>query len=103
MIVGTPDYMAPEQLLGENVDNRADLYAAGVVLYECLTGRLPFTADTPITLITKVLEQRPASPRDLAPDIPDRLADLVMRALDKTPAKRPQTAAEFHDALEAFG
>lgn len=101
MVVGTPEYMAPEQLLGDDVDARADLYAAGVVLYECLTGRLPFTADSPITLITKVLEETPASPRELNPDIPVALADLVMRALSKDRADRPATATAFHDALEA--
>jgi serine/threonine-protein kinase len=103
MIVGTPDYMAPEQLLGEEVDARVDLYATGVVLYECLTGNLPFVADSPITLITKVLEERPTSPRDVSADIPAPLADLVMRALDKDPANRPQTATAFHDLLAALG
>jgi serine/threonine-protein kinase len=102
MVVGTPDYMAPEQLLGDDVDARADLYAAGVVLYECLTGNTPFTADSPITLITKVLEERPRSPRDVNPDVPAQLAELVLRALDKDRARRPQTATEFHDALESI-
>lgn len=103
MIVGTPEYMAPEQLLGDDVDARADLYAAGVVLYECLTGAVPFTADSPITLITKVLEETPRSPRAVSADIPAPLADLVLRALDKDRAKRPQTATAFHDALAATG
>ena len=103
MVVGTPEYMAPEQLLGDDIDARADLYAAGVVLYECLTGKIPFTADSPITLITKVLEETPVSPRTIAPEIPVRLADLVMLALSKDPAKRPQTATAFHDELEEIG
>jgi len=102
MVVGTPEYMAPEQLLGDDVDARADLYAAGVVLYECLTGHVPFDADSPITLITKVLETQPKSPVEVSRDIPPALADLVLRALDKDPGKRPQTATEFHDALEAI-
>jgi serine/threonine-protein kinase len=84
------------------VDGRVDLYAAGVVLYECLMGRVPFTADSPITLITKVLEERPQSPRIVHPEIPAPLADLVMRALDKDAANRPQTALEFHDLLDAI-
>jgi serine/threonine-protein kinase len=103
MIVGTPEYMAPEQLMGDEVDARVDLYATGVVLYECLTGRMPFTADSPITLITKVLEETPPAPRTIAAEIPTPLADLVMRALSKDPAKRPQTAAEFHDLLDEIG
>lgn len=103
MVVGTPDYMAPEQLLGDDVDARADLYAAGVVLYECLTGNVPFVADSPITLITKVLEEVPPSPRTVNADIPAPLADLVMRALDKDRTARPQSATDFHDALAAIG
>jgi eukaryotic-like serine/threonine-protein kinase len=102
MVVGTPEYMAPEQLLGDDVDARADLYAAGVVLYECLTGDTPFKADSPITLITKVLEEVPKSPRDVSPEVPASLSDLVLRALDKDRARRPQTATQFHDALEAI-
>jgi eukaryotic-like serine/threonine-protein kinase len=102
MVVGTPEYMAPEQLLGDDVDVRADLYAAGVLLYECLTGNTPFKADSPITLITKVLEERPRSPREVTPEVPASLSDLVMRALDKDRAQRPQTATQFHDALEAI-
>ena len=103
MIVGTPEYMAPEQLTGDDVDARVDLYAAGVVLYECLTGHVPFSAESPITLITKVLEEAPVSPRVISADIPAPLSDLVLRALDKDPAKRPQTATEFHDLLDALG
>jgi serine/threonine-protein kinase len=103
MVVGTPDYMAPEQLLGDDVDARADLYAAGVVLYECLTGSVPFTAATPIELIAQVLEGAPPPLRKSDADVPEPLADLVMRALEKDPARRPQTATAFHDALEAIG
>jgi len=101
MIVGTPEYMAPEQLFGEEIDVRADLYAAGVVIYECLTGRLPFEADSPIALISKVIEERPPAPRDLQPDIPPALSALVMRVLSKDRNDRPRTAAELHDLLES--
>jgi eukaryotic-like serine/threonine-protein kinase len=100
MVVGTPEYMAPEQLLGDNIDARADLYSAGVVLYECLTGKMPHTAQTPITLITKVLEETPTPPRELQPDIPAALSDLVMRVLSKDREARPKNALELHDALD---
>jgi HAMP domain-containing protein len=103
MVVGTPEYMAPEQLLGDEVDARVDLYAAGVVLYECLAGHVPYSADSPISLITKVLEAKPTPLREAGRDVPNKLADLVARAMDKDPAKRPQTATEFHDLLEAIG
>lgn len=102
MVVGTPEYMAPEQLFGEELDARADLYAAGVVIYECLTGRLPHEATTPMELIAKVIEQTPRSPRDLQPDVPAALSDLVMRVLSKDRDKRPKSAGELHDRLEAM-
>jgi serine/threonine-protein kinase len=100
MVVGTPEYMSPEQLLGDELDARADLYATGVVLYECLTGRLPITADTPITLIAKVLEEEPEPPRALHSDIPPALSELVMWALAKDRDKRPRSAAELHARLD---
>ncbi len=102
MAVGTPEYMAPEQLLGHEVDFRADLYAAGAVLFESLTGRTPFVADTPVTLIAKQLEEAPPSPRTLNADVPEALAALVLRALSKSPADRPQSATEMYAALEAI-
>lgn len=102
MVVGTPEYMAPEQLFGEEIDARADLYAAGVVIYECLTGRLPYEADNAITLISKVIEETPSSPRELQPDVPAPLSDLVMRVLAKDRERRPSSAAELHDLLESL-
>jgi serine/threonine protein kinase len=103
MVIGTPEYMAPEQLLGEDVDARIDLWAAGVVIYECLTGMLPFQADTPIVLITRVLEDTPAPPRSMSADIPQALSDLVMRVLAKDRDQRPRTAEELHDLLASIG
>jgi serine/threonine-protein kinase len=100
MVVGTPEYMAPEQLLGDEIDARADLYATGVVLYECLTGRMPITADTPITLIAKVLEEEPTPPARLQADVPPALSELVMWALAKDREKRPRSAAELHARLD---
>ncbi|HTR79887.1 MAG TPA: protein kinase, partial [Gemmatimonadaceae bacterium] len=100
MVVGTPEYMAPEQLLGDSVDARADLYAVGVVLYESLTGRLPHTADTPISLIAKVLEETPAEPRSLASDIPERLAAAIMLTLSKEPTQRPRSAGALLGLLD---
>ncbi len=103
MVVGTPEYMAPEQLLGDDVDPRVDIWATGVVIYECLTGTLPFTADSPIVLISKLLEETPPTPRSASSDIPQALSDLVMRTMAKQREDRPASAAELHDLLAAIG
>src|SRR5205085_9442511 len=83
MVVGTPEYMSPEQLRGDELDVRADLYSAGVVLYESLTGKLPLSADTPIALIGKVLSEVPSPPRASVAEVSPILSDAIMRALEK--------------------
>jgi serine/threonine-protein kinase len=103
VVVGTPEYMAPEQLMGDTIDVRADIYAAGCVIYECLTGGTPLTAENQITLIAKVLDEMPIPPRVVNHEVPQALSDLVMRTLSKKPAERPQTAIELHDLLAAIG
>lgn len=103
MVVGTPDYMAPEQLMGDEIDARADIYAAGCVLYECLTGKTPITADSPMTLMLKVLEEVPIAPRVVNGEVPDALNELVMSCLAKKVEDRPQSALALHDALEKIG
>jgi HAMP domain-containing protein/predicted Ser/Thr protein kinase len=100
MVVGTPEYMAPEQLLGDELDARADLYATGVVLYECLVGTVPITAETPIALIARVLEDHPRPPKDIKPDIPQALSDLIVWVLAKDRENRPRSAAELHARLD---
>jgi len=101
--IGTPEYMAPEQLGGKEIDARADIYAAGCVLYECLTGRPPFTAETPYQLVVKLLEETAPGPRSLNPEVPAALDALVMSALAKEPSGRPQTALILHDRLAQIG
>ncbi len=101
MAIGTPEYMAPEQLLGDNVDTRADLYAAGCVLFECLCGRPPFVADSPITLVAKQLEELPPSPRTLNAEVPEPLAQLILATLSKDAARRPQSATALFAALDS--
>jgi serine/threonine protein kinase len=100
-VVGTPEYMAPEQLLGEDVDARADIYAVGAVIYECLTGRTPHSADDPMQLISRVLEQSPAPPHELVPDVPRKLSDAVLAALHRDRGQRPRTMGELHELLVA--
>jgi serine/threonine-protein kinase len=101
--IGTPDYMSPEQLLGEELDPRSDLYSAGVVLYECLTGRPAFVADTVYALVAKHLEEEPLDPRELNAEVSPPLAQLVLRAMAKQRDDRYQSAAELHDALAEIG
>lgn len=95
MVVGTPAYMAPEQMLGESVDGRTDLYAVGVVLFECLLGRLPYEAASAIALIARVLRDQPPDPASIDPEIPAALSELVLRLLAKDPSQRPADAAEL--------
>jgi serine/threonine-protein kinase len=102
MAIGTPEYMAPEQLMGEEVDFRADLYSTGVVLFESLTGRPPFVAESPVTLVAKQLKESPPSPAELNRDVPAPLAALVLRTLAKDPAGRPQSAVALFEALDAI-
>jgi tRNA A-37 threonylcarbamoyl transferase component Bud32/outer membrane protein assembly factor BamD (BamD/ComL family)/uncharacterized protein YraI len=100
MIVGTAAYMAPEQAAGRTVDARTDLYAVGIVLYELLTGRVPFEADTPIAVLIKQSYEPPPPPRSLNPALPEVVEKALLRALAKDPADRYQSAAEMAEALE---
>jgi CheY-like chemotaxis protein/predicted Ser/Thr protein kinase len=103
MVVGTPAYMAPEQLLSEEVDARSDLYSVGVILYECLTGKPPFEAKSPISLIAKVLNETAVAPEVVKPDISHSISELVMRLLSKRPADRIQTATLLRETLATAG
>jgi serine/threonine-protein kinase len=101
MVCGTPEYMAPEQARGEDVDHRADLYSAGVVLYELLTGQLPFEGATPRETVLMHLSQPVPDPREIVPDrgIADGLAAIVHKSLLKEPRERYQRASDFGRAL----
>ena len=101
-VVGTPEYMAPEQCTGEPVDHRVDLYAAGCVLYECLVGEPPLTADSAYQIIARLLSDVPAPVRDRVPEVPAALDALIARCLAKDPLRRPATAQELQDALTAI-
>jgi serine/threonine-protein kinase len=101
-VIGTPEYMAPEQLLGQPVDGRADLYAAGVVLYECTTGKRLFTGDSFATVLMKQVQDLPPDPRTIVPGLPESFSAVLLKALAKNPEQRWQTAAELLHALEAI-
>src|SRR5579884_3726191 len=101
MLVGTPEYMAPEQCEGRAVDARTDLYAMGVILYEVLTGRLPFTGSTPLAVILIHLRDDPPPLRTVTPAVGPAWEAVVQRCLAKQPEARFGSAAELAAALEA--
>jgi len=99
-IVGTVQYLSPEQANGDPVDARSDLYSAGLVLYELLTGHPPFDGEAPISIALKHINEHPVPPGQMRPGIPPALEAVVMRSLEKDPARRYQTAEDFIAALE---
>jgi serine/threonine-protein kinase len=103
LILGTPEYMSPEQVRGDDVDHRGDIYAVGVILFELLTGRVPFRAQTPMHTMTAHLNDPIPSARSLSPErgISLALEAVLMRALAKDPAERYPTARAFAEALSA--
>jgi serine/threonine-protein kinase len=102
-MVGTPAYMAPEQVLAEEIDGRADLYAVGVVLFRLLTAQLPFKADSGISMAHKQVHDAPTPVQQLRTELPAEYGTIIGRALTKSPADRFQTADEFKCALMATG
>jgi hypothetical protein len=100
VVLGSTAYLSPEQASGQPADERADLYALGCVLYEMLTGRVPFSADTPIATMYRHVNEEPPPPSTFAP-IPSELEDIVMRALEKDPKRRFASASELEAALLA--
>ena len=98
--VGTPEYMSPEQCKGEHVDGRADIYALGVMLFECLTGRTPFVGDNYPALAHSQIYEEPPDPRRFNPQIPPAVRDVILIALQKKPEFRYQRAGAMADALD---
>ncbi len=94
-IIGTAQYLSPEQARGAPVDQTSDLYSVGVVLYEMLTGQVPFTGDTPLEIAMKHLSEVPKPPSELRPEVPHDLDSVVLRALAKDPSERYQSAEEM--------
>jgi serine/threonine protein kinase/DNA-binding CsgD family transcriptional regulator len=101
MIIGTPAYLSPEQAQALPLDRRTDIYSLGVVLYEMLTGQLPFSSDDIPALLVQHVKQPPPPPRLINQDIPLALESVVLKSLEKTPARRFQTAEAMADAMYA--
>jgi eukaryotic-like serine/threonine-protein kinase len=101
LIMGTPEYMAPEQVSGKHVDERADIYALGVILFEMLTGRVPFTGDSAISIGFQHVKDPPPSPRSINPQIPEEVERIILKALEKDPIKRYRTVDEMRKDFAA--
>ena len=93
--LGTPDYIAPEQVKGKRGDQRTDLYATGVMLYEMLTGEVPFSGPSPLAVMNERLLRPPPPPREAEPSISPQLQEVLYRALEREPRNRYATAHEF--------
>ncbi|HID51438.1 MAG TPA: hypothetical protein EYP41_05300, partial [Anaerolineae bacterium] len=100
-LIGTPAYMSPEQALGEKGDERADIYSLGVVLFQMVTGQLPFDADTPLAVVMKQVNDPVPLPMTFNPGVPLDLQDVILKSLAKNPDERYQKAAEMAAALRA--
>src|SRR5438067_2317921 len=100
-VIGTPEYMSPEQAQGEPIDHRCDVYALGVVLYEMLVGERPLVADTPIAVLLQHLQGPAPSVLEARPDLPKAIGDVIARALVKDPAQRFASAGELALAFRA--
>jgi serine/threonine-protein kinase len=100
LLIGTPEYMAPEQISGEAVDHRVDLYSLGIVMYEAFSGRKPFVAETPVKVLFQHLEGGAAPLGEVVPGFPEPIAALVAAAMARDPNQRPSTAAELRAAID---
>lgn len=99
-IMGTPAYMSPEQGAGSNIDRRSDIYSLGIILYEMVTGRVPFTAETPVAVVFKHIQDPLPSVQKFNPNVPESVELILLKALAKSPEDRYQNAADFVHAIQ---
>src|SRR5208337_4412589 len=98
--MGTPDYISPEQVQSKRGDARSDLYAVGVMFYEMLTGKVPFSGPNPFVIMNDRLLNNPVPPREIDPEISPQLQEIIYRALERNPSKRYAKASDFAWDLE---
>jgi len=102
VMIGTPEYMSPEQVEGKGVDPRSDIYSLGVILYEMVTGRVPFEGETPLSVAVKQKTERARDPRELNAQIPEALSRVILKCMEKEKEERYQTAGELLADLESI-
>jgi len=100
--IGSVHYISPEQAKGEMTDERSDIYSVGVMLYEMLTGRKPFDGENPVAIAVKHMQETPVAPREIMPSIPESLEEIVLHAMERSPSRRYQSAAEMINDISAF-
>ncbi len=100
-VIGTPNYLSPEQAAGKSIDFRADVYSLGVVLYQMVLGHVPYESETPWGILYQHIHEPVPRPRRLKPDLPPEIEAIILKALDKDPAKRYEQAGELAEALQA--
>jgi serine/threonine-protein kinase len=102
VLLGTPTYMAPEQVRNRAIDVRTDIYSLGIIMYEMFTGHPPYTADDPMSVLFQHIEGKPTPPREIQPDLPSAIEGIILKAMEVEPANRFQTMDDLRKGIVAL-